>query len=233
MHTEDKDWLDYRAQFHEVYDQFNYASAVQAKIMRASHRLFEKDFNQSVYLERVLEVGAGTGAHIPFVRHLYEEYVLSDSDGRALEVAQKKLLESKTPKVRFECQRAEELAYPDNSFDRVIAAHVLEHVYQPHLAIKEWARVVKDGGTLSVLIPTDPGFAWRLGRHFGPRKEALAKSIPYDYIMAREHVNSCNNLIALIRYYFPELIERWWPFCVPSIDLNLFYVCHAKIRKTR
>lgn len=230
MHKEDKGWLDYRAQFHAVYDQFNYESSIQAKLMRVSHRLLEKDFNQLVFLEKVLEIGAGTGGHIPFVRHIYEEYVLSDSDEKALEVAQKKLVTSNNPKLRFEQQQAQQLAYPDDSFDRVIAAHVLEHVYQPHLALKEWARVVKNGGTLSILIPTDPGVAWRLGRHFGPRKDALARGIPYDYIMAREHVNSCNNLIALIRYYFSERTERWWPFPIPSMDLNLFYVCHARVR---
>jgi len=84
---------------------------------------------------------------------------------------------------------------------------------------------------LSILIPTDPGVAWRLGRHFGPRRNAISLGIPYDYVMAREHVNSCNNLIALIRHYFPNRNEAWWPFHVPSIDLNLFYSCNAVVNK--
>ena len=73
--------------------------------------------------------------------------------------------------------------------------------------------------------------AWRLGRHFGPRKNAIAQGIAYDYVMAREHVNSCNNLIAILRHYFPESKEAWWPFPIPSIDLNLFFAFHATLDK--
>jgi phosphatidylethanolamine/phosphatidyl-N-methylethanolamine N-methyltransferase len=91
--------------------------------------------------------------------------------------------------------------------------------------------VLKDGGTLSILIPTDPGMAWRLGRHLGPRRNAIAQGIAYDYVMAREHVNSCNNLVALLRHYFPRSRESWWPLRVPSIDLNLFFAFHAKVVK--
>ena len=91
--------------------------------------------------------------------------------------------------------------------------------------------MLKHGGVISILIPTDPGMAWRLGRHFGPRKNALAQGIEYDYVMAREHVNSCNNLIAILRHYFPGSKEAWWPFPIPSIDLNLFFAFHATLDK--
>ncbi|MDP1679350.1 MAG: methyltransferase domain-containing protein [Candidatus Nitrotoga sp.] len=119
------------------------------------------------------------------------------------------------------------MSYVDNSFDRLIATHVLEHIYHPHLALKEWVRIIKDRGVLSILISTDPGVAWRIDRHLRPRKNAIAQGIAYDYIMAREHVNSCNNL----RHYFPERTEAWWPFPIPSIDLNLFFVSHTAVRK--
>ena len=98
-----------------------------------------------------------------------------------------------------------------------------------YLALKEWHRVLKPGGILSILIPTDPGVAWRVGRSLGPRKNALQQGIAYDYVMAREHVNSCTNLMAILRHYFPHSEERWWPFLIPSVDLNLFVALHAKI----
>jgi len=113
----------------------------------------------------------------------------------------------------------------------VFAGHVLEHIYYPHLALKEWVRVLKDKGTLSILIPTDPGVAWRFSRNLGPRKNAMARNITYDYVMAREHVNPCNNLIAFLKHYFPEHQDQWWPFSIPSIDINLFYIFHGIVRK--
>lgn len=231
MTDEDPAWLDYRARFADVYDESNYASPLQASVMRASHRLLEKRFGANDRFARVLEIGAGTGAHLEFVRHAFDQYVMTDMDAKTLEVAQRKLGERYAGRLSCETQSGAKLPYAEGSFDRVIACHVLEHIYQPHLALKEWQRVLKDGGVLSILIPTDPGVAWRLGRHLGPRKNALAQGIAYDYVMAREHVNSCNNLIALLRHYFSERSEAWWPLPLPSIDMNLFFACHATVRK--
>lgn len=231
MENEDQAWSDYRTKFADVYDESNYASSMQAMVMRASHRLTEKRFQKHDHFFKVLEIGAGTGEHIGFVRHGFDQYFLSDLDAKTLEVAKGKLGGKFGNKLLFETQSGEKLSYADNSFDRLIATHVLEHINQPHLAIKEWRRVVKNGGIISILIPTDPGIAWRFGRHLGPRRNAIAQGIAYDYIMAREHVNSCSNLIALLRHYFPERTESWWPFPIPSVDLNLFFVCHVVVRK--
>ena len=231
MQNEDQAWLDYRARFHNVYDQYNYASPLQAAVMGASHRLAERQFKRDHYYPRVLEVGSGTAEHLRYVSHRFDQYVLTDADSSALDVAKKKCEGMHAGALSFEVAKGESLDYEDDSFDRLIAVHVLEHILQPHLALKEWSRVVKKGGVMSILIPTDPGIAWRLGRHLGPRKRALQDGIAYDYVMAREHVNPCNNLIALIHHYFPRRTEAWWPFALPSIDLNLFYVCHAIVEK--
>jgi phosphatidylethanolamine/phosphatidyl-N-methylethanolamine N-methyltransferase len=231
MENEDQAWLDYRQRFAGLYDQANYSSPLQAWVMRAGHRLAEKPFGPEKHFGRVLEIGAGTGEHYAFVRHAAEQYILSDSDPEALAVARRKLPESSPEKLGFELQSAQQLSHPEQSFDRVIATHILEHINQPHLALKEWRRVVKDSGTLIVLIPTDPGIAWRLGRRLGPRRNAIAQSITYDHVMAREHVNLCANLITLLRHYFPSSLESWWPFPIPSVDLNLNFAFHAVVRR--
>ncbi|AYH45327.1 class I SAM-dependent methyltransferase [Azoarcus sp. DN11] len=231
MLNEDKAWSEYREKFSEVYDESNYSSPLQSSVMRASHKLVEKAFDDHAHFGRVLEVGAGTGEHLPFVRHSFDQYTLTDLDPKTLEVAKRKLAGIHNGNVTIEVQTGSELAYPDNTFDRLVATHVLEHIYQPHLALKEWRRVLKHSAIISILIPTDPGMTWRLGRHFGPRKNAVARGIAYDYVMAREHVNSCNNLIAILRHYFPGSREAWWPFPIPSIDLNLFFSFHATLDK--
>jgi ubiquinone/menaquinone biosynthesis C-methylase UbiE len=188
MQGEDTAWIEYR------------------------HKLVEKAYDDQTHFGRVLEVGAGTGEHLPFVRHRFDEYTLSDLDPKTLEVAKRKLAGAHEGMLGFEVQTGSELAYSNNTFDRLVATHVLERIYQPHLVLKEWYRVLKPSGVLSVLIPTAPGIA-------------------YDYVMAREHVNFYNNLIAILRHYFPESKEAWWPLPIPSIDLNLFFVFHATINK--
>lgn len=224
---EDPAWLHHREVFARVYDNANYHSPLQSFLMRASHRMTERAVPAEATYPRVIEIGAGTGEHFAHVRHRFDEYVLTDLDPTTLALARQKIPAPATGQVRFETVPAGALPYPDNSFDRLIATHVLEHIYQPHLALKEWSRVVRKGGLLSILIPTDPGLAWRLGRHFGPRRNALRQGIAYDYVMAREHVNPCNNLIALMRHYFPRRSEHWWPTPVPSMDLNLFHLYTA------
>jgi ubiquinone/menaquinone biosynthesis C-methylase UbiE len=125
--------------------------------------------------------------------------------------------------LEFKIGDVEKLPFSDNSVDRLIATHILEHVYRPHEVIREWNRVLKPGGTMSILIPTDPGVAWRFGRALGPRRAVERMNLPYDYFMALEHVNPVNNLVALLQFYFPNAQTRWWPFRVASMDLNLFY----------
>ncbi|MNJ12095.1 hypothetical protein D3C77_62770 [compost metagenome] len=231
MQNEDKEWLDYRARFADVYDDSNYGSPLQSFVMRASHKLTESPFGENIKFSRVLEIGAGTGEHLAFVQHDFDEYVLTDMDAKTLEVASAKTMDKHKGRVTFSVQQGSRIDAEDNSYDRVIATHVLEHIYYPHLALKEWRRVLKPGGTLSILIPSDPGVAWRLGRMLGPRRSALAQGIAYDYVMAREHVNPCNNLVALLRHYFPNARESWWPCKLASMDLNLFVAFHAVVEK--
>jgi len=231
MDIEDEAWITYRKMFSDVYDIANYSTPLQSAVMHAGHRLLEKAFANNTKFSRVLEVGAGTGEHQKYIRHQFDEYTLTDMDEKPLQIAKSKLVGVNSSKLRFELQTGEKLNYPENTFDRVIATHVLEHIYQPHLAIKEWRRVLKNGGTLSILIPTDPGLAWRVSRHLGPRKNAMSQGIAYDYVMAREHVNPCNNLIALLRHYFPNAKESWWPLPIPSMDLNLFFAFNIAVVK--
>ena len=226
---EDNDWILYKLKFVNFYDESNYSKGLQAWAMNCSHSLLEKRLDRNINYKSVLEVGAGTGEHVKHVRHEFSEYILSDHDSKVLDAAQAKLsTKNFSNKLKYKNTFGTSLDYPPERFDRLIAAHVLEHIPNPHLAIKEWNRVLKPSGLLSILIPTDPSLAWRLARNLGPRKNALKLGIPYDYVMAREHVNSCINLLALLRHYFPHSLESWWPLPIATTDINLFCAFHAK-----
>ena len=106
---------------------------------------------------------------------------------------------------------------------------MLEHVVNPHDVLREWSRVIRPGVALSLMLPCDPGFAWRPGRCFGVRSRAENAGIDYDYRMAREHVNSIFNLVTFIRYQIAERQETWWPIRVPFADLNLIYTVNIRL----
>lgn len=42
---------------------------------------------------------------------------------------------------------------PDERFDFVYASHVLEHLKEPHIALRNWWRILKTGGFLIIVVP--------------------------------------------------------------------------------
>jgi ubiquinone/menaquinone biosynthesis C-methylase UbiE len=178
---------------------------------------------------RVLEVGAGTGHHFPYVAPGSAEYVMTDASGAMIEIARAKYRsEVASGRLQLQRQDAARLTYDDQSFDRLIAAHILEHLPNPVDVLAEWNRVVTPGGLISIVLPCDPGLLWRLGRCLGPRRNAERAGIAYDYLVATEHVNSIFNLVSIIRYHFEIASALWYPARIPAPDLNLFYVCHLR-----
>ena len=222
----DPDHADYIRKWSSLYEGKNYNDGLAGYFLTKSHEWCEAQFTESTHFTRVLEVGAGTGIHIDHVRHSFDEYLITDLNAPMLDRAAARL-EGRRGKVVSKSEDATALSFTDDSFDRVIATHVLEHLPRPHEVLREWIRVLKPGGTLSIVLPCDPGLAWRLGRAVGDREKFVRVGIDYDYWMAREHINAINNLVSFIRYYFPaSRRESWRPLFVPSMDANLFYIVH-------
>lgn len=202
------------------YDQANYGTSLASRVLRATHSLIEQEFTPDHHFPSVLEIGAGTLFHLKFVRHRFAHYVASDLQQAPLH----KAMHDEIPdNVSLAVVDGNILPFGDDTFDRLIATHVLEHVVNPHLVLAEWVRVLKPGGVLSLILPCDPGLLWRFGRYFGPRKSAEAHGLPYDYYMAREHVNSIFSLREILNFHFPEKKITWWPTRIANPDMNLIY----------
>jgi len=221
----DPSYQDYMQRWASAYESKNYDSGLASRLLLKSHSWCEQAFGSNHHFSRVLEVGAGTGIHVKAVRHSFDQYIMTDLNPPMLNQIDTNS-GATSEKILVQREDAAALSFPDASFDRVIATHVLEHLPSPHLVLREWIRVLKPGGILSIVLPCDPGMAWRVGRHFGPRRKFESIGIDYDYWMAREHINSITNITALLRYYFTEMQESWYPLRIPLSDINLFYVAH-------
>ncbi|MCT7527178.1 class I SAM-dependent methyltransferase [Aliarcobacter cryaerophilus] len=216
---------EYMDKWTKIYQNTNYDSGLTGYFLKKSHEWSEKKFDKTMKFNKVLEVGAGSGVHIDYVKHQYDEYYMTDLHDSFINQSKDKV----NDKVILKIEDATKLSFEDNTFDRVIATHILEHVQNPHEVLMEWTRVLKPGGVLTIVLPCDPGFAWRLGRYCCARKSFIKQGIDYDYWMAREHINPINNLVSFVKTYFNKTEESWKPFSIPSIDLNLFYIVHIKI----
>ena len=223
------DYNTYLKQWAKLYQEKNYDSGLSGFFLKKSHEWSEVDFGPNKHFNRVLEIGAGTGMHIKYIRHTFDEYFLTDLNPPLIEQIELSRFSFTSGKVIISTEDATKLSFIDNSFDRVIAAHVLEHLYKPHEVLQEWVRVLKPGGVLTLILPCDPGVLWRLGRYIVVSKKFIKAGLQYDYWMAREHINPINNLVSFVRYYFSDVRENWLPMRIPSIDLNLFYIVHIKV----
>ena len=100
--------------------------------------------------DRVLDLGSAGGAVTHFLSTFGCDVVGIDPEERAVDLAA-----SLFPSLRFEVGDATALRFEDASFDKVVAADLVEHLDDGQLAalLAEARRVLVAGGTLSIYTP--------------------------------------------------------------------------------
>ncbi|MBF0171170.1 MAG: methyltransferase domain-containing protein [Nitrospinae bacterium] len=99
---------------------------------------------------RVLDVGIGTGLSLPLYPRDSEVIGIDLSTGM-LRQAAKKVEKLGMTHVTLMEMDACNLAFPDNSFDYVVATHIISVVPEPYRVIDEMRRVCKPDGQLVIV----------------------------------------------------------------------------------
>jgi ubiquinone/menaquinone biosynthesis C-methylase UbiE len=149
-----KDWLL------PFYDLFTKLLGVQ-KVHR------ELIYQAAIHSEhRVLEIGCGTGNMAILAKKLNpsSEVVAIDPDSKALTRASRKAQRARIL-IEFDQEFSEELRFPQDSFDKVLSAFMLHHVWAEAKlrTLQEALRVLKPEGSLHLVdFEERNGPAWGL-----------------------------------------------------------------------
>ena len=162
--------------------------------------------DQPLHSKRFLDAGCGTGLFSRAARERGAD-VTSMDVGEAL--LQQVAMKTDSTRVVGDLLA---LPFPDRSFDIVLCTEVIEHTYEPSVAIAELARVTAAGG---MLIVTTPNAAW----HWAIRVAQRARLRPYEGF---EHWVSWKDLARWMQEHDLDITARAGFNAVPFVHPRLY-----------
>jgi phosphatidylethanolamine/phosphatidyl-N-methylethanolamine N-methyltransferase len=132
---------------------------------------------------RILEVGVGTGISLPDYAPT-SRLVGVDLSEPMLRKAQKRVSQLGLRNVEgLALMDAERLAFPDDSFDVIVAQHVITTVPNPETTLDEFARVLKPGGEIVLVsrVGADMGFRRTFEQSFTPLTRWLGWRLEFPW----------------------------------------------------
>ncbi|WP_123662208.1 class I SAM-dependent methyltransferase [Actinocorallia herbida] len=177
--------------------------------------------------ERVLDMGCGGGRHAFELYRRGASVTAFDMDAEELKSVQTMFgamdLEGQAPEgASAETVEGDALALPfeDDTFDKIIAAEVMEHIPDDMKAMRELFRVLKPGGQVAVTVPSwlPERICWALSEdyHTAPgghvriytraELEAKLKSIGFR-IDGHHHAHGLHS-------------AYWWLKCAAGLENN-------------
>ena len=121
----------------------------------------------------VLEAGCGIGAQtLPLAVHSPQaSFVCVDLSAVSLQLAQERILRQGITNVLFQQANIQQLPFPEHCFDHIFVCFVLEHLSHPIENLVRLKRLLKPGGSITV-IEGDHGSTF-----FHPRSETALRTV--------------------------------------------------------
>jgi SAM-dependent methyltransferase len=171
---------------------------------------------------RTLEIGAGLGEHLEHERLTPEQ----EKNYYAVELRPNMTaaLQQRFPSINAitgDCQQR--LDFADGYFDRILAVHVLEHLPNLPMAVREMHRLCdKQVGVFSVVIPCEGSPAYTLARRISAQRIFEKRyNQSYRWFIEREHINRPEEILEELAPYFRIEHRSFFPLPVPAAFCNL------------
>ena len=159
--------------------------------------------SQSSKRGRVLDFGGGNGVLLRELSHRFEEVVCIDLNA---DIAREVVRIYKLTNVEVVSDDIFKLSLPDEHFDTVIAAQVLEHILELERLAAEIRRLLVPGGELLASVPSENRF-YVLGR------KLVGYTKPWDHRYNGQFIIDTvgTQLVLSRKQYFPI---NWGPLAV-------------------
>ncbi len=152
-----------------------YSNRENSRLHDQANTLTELLHHDTMYPQgsKVLEAGCGVGAQtVILARNSPEASITSiDISGESIENARLLVEKEKLTNVGFQVADIFDLPFEEEAFDHVFICFVLEHLKNPLDALQSVKRVIKRGGTITV-IEGDHGSSY-----FYPRSDEAMQTI--------------------------------------------------------
>jgi len=201
-----------RALYHVVYNTSSNWKA-RANVTEPVARYSPTDDGSTV-----LEAGCGIGAQTVIVapKNPGARFVSIDISEHSLRRAEALARSRGIRNVEFQVGDILDLKFPDGNFDHIFVCFVLEHLPDPAAALRSLKRVLKRGGTIT-LIEGDHGSAY-----FYPESRHAQEAI--NALVELQSRGGGNALIG--RQLYPLLVQSGFKNC--SVSPRMVYVDSSK-----
>jgi 2-polyprenyl-3-methyl-5-hydroxy-6-metoxy-1,4-benzoquinol methylase len=134
--------------------------------------------------KHILEIACGRGGFASLLASKGAAVFGADFSNVALNIAHQKAIGDETLRIAFAQADAQQLPFPDKSFDIVVSCETIEHLPDPLQGLKEMSRVCRKGGLLYL---TTPNYFNAMGLYFlyaklRGRKATPGEDQPYDRV---------------------------------------------------
>lgn len=153
LENEFKNQFNYIDHYNKDAEYFDYFEKETALV--AAERKRNRQFIQSKIPnggKQILDIGCGSA-------WVAKEYTAQNKNVVSLDVSKKNPMRAlatyNNEHHAAVVADAKKLPFKDESFDSIIAAEIIEHLYSPKIFIEEWLRVLQPGGTLIMETPFD------------------------------------------------------------------------------
>jgi SAM-dependent methyltransferase len=177
---------------------------------------------------KTLEIGAGLGEHARFEDLTKQDYYLLEYRKEFCEKLSQNYSKDHVIHASIQDRQPQ---FTDQSFDRIVAIHVLEHLPDLPKALVEIKRLLKDDGVFDVVLPCEGLPLYSFARKLSSER-LFRKSFRMDFtpIIQNEHLSTLREIMATLMPHFVIERRRWFPFSfLPQSAANL--IVGMRLRK--